>query len=302
MDIQALRWFVVLCETENTRDAAAEVGTGQSAMSRALSRLEADLGVPLFDRFGRRLQLNRFGELYLGHARRALQELDAGRHRLDALGGPDTGQVRLGFLHSTGRWLVPELIGDYREVAPGSSFELHQGFSRDLYHGLDAGTIDAAIVTPPPEGQSSEWISLRDERLCLALPANHRLARRSGVRLTDLDGEPFIAFSPSTDLRGVIADLLAEVGVTPEVVLETAEIATMRGLVAAGLGVGVMPMPHVPEHNEPVYRPMRPARVRRLGLAWNPSALAVGSVAAFVAHLTNRPPRGTRRATAVAGR
>ena len=66
MDIQALRWFVVLCETENTRDAAAEVGTGQSAMSRALSRLEADLGVPLFHRFGRRLQLNRFGELYLG--------------------------------------------------------------------------------------------------------------------------------------------------------------------------------------------------------------------------------------------
>ena len=231
-----------------------------------------------------------------------MQELDAGRHRLDSLAGPDTGQVRLGFLHSTGRWLVPELIGGYRAVAPSSSFELHQGFSRDLYHGLDAGTIDAAIVTPPPDGQSSRWVSLRTERLCLALPGNHRLIRRSGVSLSDLDGEPFIAFSPSTDLRGLIAELLAEADVAPDVVLETAEIATMRGLIAAGLGVGVMPMPHVPEHNEPVYRPMRPARVRRLGLAWNPPALQVRSVAAFVAHITAGRKRGTPRATVAAGR
>ncbi len=299
MDVQTLRWFTALCETENTRDAAAELGTGQSAVSRALTRLEADLGVPLFHRIGRRLQLNRFGVLYLEHVRRALQELDAGRLRLESLGGPDTGLVRLGFLHSTGRWLVPELIGDYRRVAPASRFELGQAFSGELYRRLDAGTLDVAIVTPPPEGQASQWVSLRDERLCLALPAEHRLARRAGVSLTDLDGEPFIAFSAATDLRGVIAELLAEVGVVPHIVVETAEIATMRGLIAAGLGLGVMPVPHVPEDHEPAYRPMRPSRVRRLGLAWNPAALEVGSVAAFVTHLVARRPQGRPRTSGV---
>ena len=85
MQIEELRWFAVLCETGNVGRAAAELGLSQPGLSRALARLEEELGAPLFDRRGRGLALNRYGEAFLGHVRRVLGELEAGRRAVAEL-------------------------------------------------------------------------------------------------------------------------------------------------------------------------------------------------------------------------
>lgn len=290
MDVQALRWFLSLCDTENMRDTAAMEGVNQSTLSRALARLESELGVELFHRHGRRLTVNRFGELFLEHAARAVAELDAARRRVDALANPDTGLIRLGFLHSVGRWLVPGILRDYRAGTPGIRFELHQGFARELFAWLQQGDIDAALVTPPPAGDGARWHALHEQRLCIALPAGHPLAVVPGLALRDVRDEPFIAFAPTTDLRRVIDRLCHQAGFEPIIAFESEEIATMRGLIGAGLGVGVLPRPAVLEHDDPVYRPLIPAQHRPIGLAWSPSPPATSAAARFVEYVTQPRP------------
>ncbi|MFF5209226.1 LysR family transcriptional regulator [Streptosporangium sp. NPDC000396] len=285
MDLQTLHWFLSLCDTENMRDTAAIEGVNQSTLSRALARLEADLGVELFHRHGRRLAVNRFGALFREHAARAVSELDGARRRIDALANPDTGLIRLGFLHSVGRWLVPEILRDYRTVTPGIRFELHQGFARELFAWLHRGDIDAALVTPPPEGDGARWHRLREQQLCIALPVEHPLATVPGLTLRDVRDEPFIAFASTTDLRRVIDRLCHEAGFEPIIAFESEEIATVRGLIGAGLGVGILPRPAVLEHDDPAYRPLAPAKQRPIGLAWNPLPTPTAAAALFVEHL-----------------
>ncbi|GAA2910282.1 LysR family transcriptional regulator [Streptosporangium fragile] len=293
MDVQTLRWFLSLCDTENMRDTAALERVNQSTLSRALARLEAELGTELFHRHGRRLAVNRFGALFRDHAARAVGELDVARRRIDALANPGTGLIRLGFLYSVGRWLVPEILRDYRAAIPGIRFELHQGFGRDLYAWLDHGDIDAALVTPPPEGANARWHLLREQQLCIALAAGHPLAEVPDLTLGDVRDEPFIAFAPTTDLRRVIDALCREAGFEPVIAFESEEIATMRGLIGAGLGVGVLPRPAVLEHDDPVYRPLGPSQRRPIGLAWNPAPAQTPASARFIEHLVP----GERRRT-----
>ncbi|WP_460303806.1 LysR family transcriptional regulator [Actinocorallia aurea] len=286
MEVESLRWFLSLCETENMRDTAAAERINQSTLSRALARLEADLGVELFHRHGRRLALSRFGVLYRDHAARAVAELDRARRRIDALADPDTGLIRLGFLHSTGRWLVPQILRDHRAVTPGIRFELRQGFARELYAWLRDGEIDAALATPPPDG-SARWHSLHEQPLFLALPADHPLAARPHPTLRDLRTEPFVAFGPSTDLRRVIDEMCLEAGFAPRIAFESEEIATVRALIGAGLGVGVLPLPESGDTStNPAYRPLLPARHRPIGLAWNPHAHPTPATAAFLSRIT----------------
>ncbi|MER6951826.1 LysR family transcriptional regulator [Nonomuraea sp. NPDC000554] len=286
MDVQTLRWFLSLCDTENMRDTAAIEGVNQSTLSRALARLEADLGVELFHRHGRRLAVNRFGALFREHAARAVGEVDDARRRLDALANPDTGLIRLGFLHSVGRWLVPEILRDYRAVTPGIRFELRQGFARELFAWLNGGDIDAALVTPPPQGDGARWHRLREQQLCIALPVDHPLAAVQELTLRDVRDEPFIALPPTTDLRRAIDGLCREAGFEPVIAFESEEIATVRGLIGAGLGVGILPRPATLEHDDPAYRPLVPAQQRPIGLAWNPLPSPTAAAARFVAHLT----------------
>src|ERR1700742_2356417 len=110
-----LEWFVALAEIEHVTEAAAELGVSQPALSRALARFEADVGTPLFDRVNRRLRLNPYGQIMLEHARRSIAEVESAVERIDAVRNPDTGRVRLAFLHSLASWYVPEQLRRFRE-------------------------------------------------------------------------------------------------------------------------------------------------------------------------------------------
>ncbi|OBC01208.1 LysR family transcriptional regulator [Mycobacterium sp. 852013-50091_SCH5140682] len=268
MHLDELHWFVVLAETEHVTDAAAELHISQPTLSRALARLEDEVGTPLFDRVGRRLRLNAYGELLLEHARRSLAEMRSATERIAALRDPDTGTVRLAFLHSQASWFVPDLLRRFRAEAPRVQFALIQGAAHDIVDALAGGRVDLAITSPRPDGY--RWRGLYLERLCLAVPRGHRFADRTQIRLADAGDEPFVALAPEFGLRQLTDELCAEAGIEPQVVFEAMEIPTMEGLVAAGFGVAVVPVPRS-ERAEPgaVYVPLSQTSAKRqLGLAW----------------------------------
>jgi LysR family transcriptional activator of glutamate synthase operon len=258
MVLDDLRWFTVLARTEHATDAAARLGIPQPTLSRGLARLEAEFGVPLFDRPGRRLVLNRFGEALLRRVARALGELDAARQDLAALADPDVGHVRLGFLPSLGGWLVPQIIGTHRRHHPRVDIQLKQASADVLVVDVRDDTLDLGLTSPRPAGDDLLWRPLHTERLYLTVPNDHRLAPRGRVRLVEAAAERFIVLEAETGLARITDGLFHRAGVVPDVAFVSSDLGTVRAMVASGLGVAIAPVP--------------PAVLRSGGLAYVPLA------------------------------
>jgi LysR family transcriptional regulator, transcription activator of glutamate synthase operon len=275
--LEELQWFVTLAETEHVTVAAAELRVSQPTLSRALARLEEQAGTALFDRVNRRLRLNVYGHVMLEHARRSIAEMQAAGDRIAALLDPDSGRVRLAFLHSLASWYVPEQLRRFRDAFPGIGFELFQGPAHEITERVRTGQADLAITAPKPDGPDIVWHGLYVERLCLAVPPGHRLATRTRIRLAAAADEPFVALAEHYGLRQVTDELCADEGLTPDIVFEATEIPTMEGLVAAGFGVAVVPVPredagrtraiHVPLTNRGAKREVGLVRQRARPLA-----------------------------------
>jgi LysR family transcriptional activator of glutamate synthase operon len=268
--VDELQWYVVLAETEHMTEAAARLNVAQPTLSRALARLERRLGTPLFDRVNRRLRLNRYGEILLEHARRCLTEMNSASDRIASLLDPDRGTVRLAFLHSVATWLVPELLGRYRQQVPGVRFELRQEPAHEIIADLRAGHVDLAVSSPRPEGVDIGWQPLHREQLCVAVPRDHPFASRGRCDLSAVAGEPFVALRPGYELRELSDELCSLAGFAPTVAFESSEISSMEGLVAAGLGVAVVPMPRAHRESPGVaYLPLTDTGAHRMiGLVW----------------------------------
>lgn len=294
MQLEELQWFVVLAETEHVTEAAAELGVSQPTLSRALTRIEEHAGAPLFDRVGRRIRLNAYGQIMLEHARRSLAEIRAATERIAALRNPDTGRVRVAFLHSLANWYVPEQLRRFRETAPGIAFELFQGPAHEITQRVLDGGSDVAITSPRPDPTSFGWHGLYVERLCLAVRPGHRLASRKRLDLSVAADEPFVGLQRPFGLRLLTDDLFTEAGIDPTLVFEAAEIPTMEGLVAAGFGVAVVPVPRDGEDGKVIHVPLSNARAKReVGLAWDRDRPLAPPTERFVRFLTD--DGGTRQ-------
>jgi LysR family transcriptional regulator, transcription activator of glutamate synthase operon len=288
VDLEELRWFVALAEAEHVTDAAAELGVSQPTLSRALARLEERAGAPLFDRVGRRLRLNDYGRIMLEHARRALAEMATAHERIATLRDPDSGRVRLAFLHSLANWYVPEQLRRFRQAFPGVGFDLSQGPAHEITERVLRGESDLAITSPRPRQPEFAWHGLYTERLCLAVPRGHRLAERTRVGLAAAAHEPFVALEAPFGLRHVTDELCAAEGVVPDIVFEATEIPTMEGLVAAGFGVAVVPVPREGGDARVAYVPLTNAGAKReVGLVTDRSRSVSPPVERFVTFLAD---------------
>lgn len=234
-------WIVTLAEVENVTDAAAMLGTTQPTLSRRLATLESALGASLFDRPGRRLRLNDAGRIYVDAARRADFTMAVARARIAEMHGGDD-ELRLGFLHSFGPWLVPHLLGHVRRSHPHARFQLVQDAAETICRLVREGDLDVGIVSPKPRVEEGlQWRSLIQQPIALAVPEDHPLASRGEVTLRDAAEETFVTMPAHYGMRRVLDEACAEAGFRPRLGTECQELGTVRGLVEAGLGVALLP-------------------------------------------------------------
>ena len=269
ISIDDLAVFLAVAEDEHITAAAARLHRSQPAVTRAVGRVERRCGVRLFDRPGQRVRLNVFGRALVEHAQRIVAGFDAAAADIGSLLDPAGGPVRLGFLSSLGTWLVPGLIRSFREVTPSAQFVLRQGPFDSVAALLQNGEVDLLLTSPRPRLGSIGWRRLGEERLELAVPAEHRLADRRRVRLTEVADEPFIVLGPTTEFRSISDRLCRRAGFSPTIALETDEVTTARALVAAGFGVAILPPLHHPSNAAPRTIGIAAAGASRpFGLAW----------------------------------
>ncbi|RSD07451.1 LysR family transcriptional regulator [Amycolatopsis eburnea] len=268
MDVQTLRLFREVAGGATVTETAAGAHLTQPALSRALRRLEHEAGAELFRRSGRLLRLTPAGHAFKRHVDLVLDQLDQGLREVGEIVAPGTGVVPLAFLHTFGTWLVPDVLRGFLREHPGARFELRQHGEAGLEAELLDGTADLVLTSGDPGHPQLRWERLLVEPLRLAVPPHHRLARRRRVRLADLAAETFILLRPGYALRETTERLCAEAGFTPRIGFEGDEVETLRGLVTAGLGVSVLPLPHAAEFPAPHLELTDVDAARDIGLAW----------------------------------
>lgn len=282
MRIEELRWFLSLCTTQSTRASASQLGVDQSALSRALGRLEVELGSQLFQREGRHLRINQLGRLYQPHVHRAVGELDAGQRML-ALRAGGTHTLRLGFPHGAGTWFAAWPLDRLLIGRPGLEVTLREGTARQLHSWLAEGLLDAIVVGEPSRGVRLEWLPLPAQVLRLTLPMRHRFSGRGVVALSDLAEQPMVSYQRGTDIREVIDAALAAARVSPSPVLETNDTAALEATVRAGLGAAVLLSAPGRIGSGLVLLETHPAVVWALGLAFSTRSRWVAELQALVA-------------------
>jgi len=283
-----LAYFAGVARTEHVTRAAQEMQVPQSTLSRALVRLEHDLGVELFARRGRTVSLSPAGRTFLASVERALVEIERGAEEVRADADPATGKVAFGFLHTMGAETVPGLIHAFRAGHPRVRFSLVQNYGEAMLEKLRAGELDLCLTSPVPDAPDLVARRLDEQKLRLVVPADHRLAGRRRIRLAEAAEETFVTLEPGYGLRRMTDDLCREAGFTPRVSFEGEEAETLRGLVAAGLGVALLPPPAVPRPGVVELTVTAPRAVREIGVAWLEGHVDTPPVAAFKSFLLSR--------------
>jgi LysR family transcriptional regulator, transcription activator of glutamate synthase operon len=263
-------WYVTLAELEHVTAAAEQLHIAQPTLTRMLSRLERRLGVTLFDRRGKRLSLNSYGRIFYDHARRAQLELDSARRAIEDLTNPAVSEIRLGFLSSFGTTVVPRLIAGFTAASPRVAFTLQEGAAEVIGDLVESDSIDIGIVSPRPQQPTLAWRSLFRQRLGVAVPRDHPLANVAAVFMTDLANERFVTMHPGFGMRRLLDELSAAAQFQPRIVLESANLTTATGLVAAGLGISLVPIAGSEYTSGVSVLPLADADAYRdVGMIWN---------------------------------
>ncbi|PRX95704.1 LysR family transcriptional regulator [Allonocardiopsis opalescens] len=276
-----LRLFASAAAHEHVTRAAAELGLPQPTVSRRLERMQRELGATLLERTGRGVRLTRAGALLLPRVRRALDELELGLAEIAAAGSPEHGRVALAFLPTLGAQVVPALIRGFRADHPRVRFTLMQDPSAVVLSRLREGAVDLALTSPLPSGPGLRSQVLHVQPLVLLVPEDHPLAGRRSVALAEAAGESFVGFKHGIGLRQITDELCRAAGFEPELAFEGEDADTVRGLVAVGLGVAVLPRQRRRRPGTAALAITDPPAARTLGLVWRSSALEPAVVAAF---------------------
>src|SRR3954470_22083889 len=244
-DIRQLRYFMAVAERLHFGRAAEALHISQPPLSRAIRALEEELGVALFSRTRRRVDLTPAGTRLLEEARRVTAQLERTVHELRAMSDGAHTRLRIGFVSLADYGVLPGLLKAYKSAQPGVRLALREMLSPDQASALAAGELDFGLLLPPVAGAARlEHLVVQRERFVLALPARHRLAAASGrVALREMAGEPFVTIPRqiAPRLYDIVAQLAAQAGISLNIAQEAIQMQTVVSLVSSGLGAAVVP-------------------------------------------------------------
>ena len=209
--IRDLDWLLALAEHEHVTDTAALLRTSQPTLSRALARVEGELGARVFERAPDGVHLTPIGEIVLAAARDLTSRYGQLLADLGTVLDPDTGVVRLAFLDSIATSLVPRVLRGFHEHAPRVRVLLSQEPAHHIVADLGSGAVDLAITSARPPGDYG-WHPLQEERLVLVVPPGHRLRGRTRVRLAELADEELVTTPVGFGYRTLVDALLRTPG------------------------------------------------------------------------------------------
>jgi DNA-binding transcriptional LysR family regulator len=282
MDFQQLKYFQTLADVENFTRASIKLDLSQPALSRSISRLEEEIGVPLFERKSHGVEINSYGKIFLQHANQALVEINAAKQEINDLTNPLNGTISLAFIQTLGSSFVPELISAFRKEVPRLKFQLYQHTTSKILDQLASTEIDIGFCSPQEPIENFSSIPIVRDELFLIVPNNHRLAGRKEVYLSEVANDSFVLFKPETAMRDVIEKICHKAGFHPKMSFEGFEERTVAGLVGEKFGVALIPfIPGLDKNKISMIRIKEPQSVRVIQMVWRTNGYMSPAVLRF---------------------
>lgn len=284
MELRHLRYFTAVAETRHFGRAAERLLMAQPALSQSIRQLEKELGTALFTRTTRQVRLTPAGEFLQGEALRILAAVENSARGVRRIAEGRQGLVRIAFTGSAAHTQLPRMARIVKRDLPGLALEIHADLLTPAQvEGITDGSLDLAVLRPPRGG--CEGMTLRtieSDPLVLAAPADHRLAAEPAISMSDLRTEPFILFaSDDSAVNAAIRRSCDTAGFVPRMAHQAAGIAVQLPLVAAGLGIALVPSSaRAAPLDGVVFRDVAGAGTVDLALGWrsdesNPAVLSV---------------------------
>lgn len=242
MELRHLRYFVAVAEEAHFGRAAKRLQIAQPPLSRQIQALEDEIGVFLFDRSRKRVELTAAGASLLESARRLFAQVDVAIRDAKRASAGESGRITIGYPSTLAYSGLPELLRTFRTQKPGVEISLRELPPQEQMNLLRDGQLDIGFVRAPVEDGSLVSERVRREPLVVALPSDHRLTSRKRIALKDLATENFVCF-PRARGPGFFDQLMGifqGAGFTPRIVQET-PLLDLVSFVAAGFGVAVVP-------------------------------------------------------------
>ena len=257
MELHQLRYFLAVARTKNFSRAAEQCHVAQPSLSQQIMKLEDELGERLFERTKREVYLTPAGDLLRVHAERVLQEVEVARDGVREFRGLVRGRVVLGVLPTVAPYFLPQRLRAFSSRFPAVEVVVHEDTTDQLASAVLAKEVDLALVSLPVERVGLAAEEFFDEKLLVALPAGHALAKRPRLTFDDLEREAFILMKEGHCLSGQALQFCRINGFAPQISFRSAQIETVLAFVAKGWGVSVVP-------EMACTRPMRGVRFRTL--------------------------------------
>lgn len=274
MELRHLRYFVAVAEELHFTRAALRLGIGQPPLSQQIQQLEAEVGTPLFRRLPRGTELTDAGRSFLEEAREILSRADKAIERAQRAAQGELGRIRVGMINSAPfHPLIPRILREYRERYPQVALTLTEQSTPELAGRIREEQLDVAFIRPLL-AQEPKLVTepLFDEEMLVALPQGHPRARSRSIPLAALSLEPFVLFPRSVG-SGLYDEIIAachRAGFSPRIGQEASQVTSIVNLVAAGLGISLVPASMQRVQSEGVaFRPIRDdAPLARMSLVW----------------------------------
>ncbi len=275
MELRHLRYFVTLAQELHFGRAAAQLHIAQPPLSQQIRQLEAELGFQLFYRTKRTVQLTAAGQVFLTEIQHLLQQLEKAVQLGQQTSRGEVGQLAIGFVSSAAYSVLPIILQRFRAAVPDVCLELHELTTDQQWQWLQTGRIDVGLFRPPIDLAGVNTEVIFREPLMVALPTTHPLAKRRQLSLSSLADQPFILFPRvlAPGLYDPIIHLCQQANFSPLVVQEATQMQTIVSLVAAEIGIAIVPasLQHL-QRTGVVYRAIRESTPEvEIALLWQPT-------------------------------
>jgi LysR family transcriptional regulator, hydrogen peroxide-inducible genes activator len=241
MEFHQLRYVCAVAETGSFSRAAERCQIAQPSLSQQVLKLEEDLGAKLFDRLGRSIRLTEAGRAFLPHARSVLSEMESARSSVADKGSDLRGSVAVGVIPTVAPYLMPGYTTAFAKQYPEAKLRIVEETTPILVASLRDLSIHLAILALPLRHKDLEVFPLRTEPLFAVLPKNHPRAAAKTLTLKDLRGESFVMLRDGHCFRDLSIAACIHARVTPRIAFESGQFSSLFGMVAAGVGISLVP-------------------------------------------------------------
>jgi len=251
MEIHQLRYFVAVAEEGSFSRAAAKVRVAQPSLSQQIRKLEAEVGQPLFDRLPRSVVLTEAGRCLLDYARQILASIGDARRCVDELKGKIAGDVAVGAIPTIAPYVLPELVVTFQQHYPDVTLHIVEDVTAGIVRRIEAGELDVALASTCQKSPSLRIEPVGAEPLLALVPEAHPLARQSVITFDDLKSQRFLLLHEMHCLSQQVHHQLESRRLHPEIALAGSQLSTIANMVAAGIGVSIVPQMMVRHHATP---------------------------------------------------